>query len=166
MKPVSHLIGQRFGKLTVTEDLGTRKGGKVHLWRCVCDCGGQIDVAQDHLVQGLTKSCGCLHNSVGRKNLRLVNGTSVTKLEKRRGKLNSSNRSGYNGVYEQNSHGRRTGRWNAQIGFCGKRYFLGTFDTPEEAAEARKKAEERLYDGFLDWYYQEYLPKQKTSAIR
>ncbi len=164
MKPVSHLVGQRFGKLTVTEDLGTKKGGKIHMWRCVCDCGGQIDVAQDHLIQGLTKSCGCLHDSIGKENLRLVNGTSVTKLEKRRGKVYRSNTSGCSGVYQQNSHGKKTGRWNAQIGFCGKTYFLGTFDRLDDAVAARKEAEEQLYDGFLDWYYKEYLPEQKAGV--
>ncbi len=164
MKPISHLIGQRFGKLTVTEDLGTRKGGKIHMWHCVCDCGGEIDVAQDHLIQGLTKSCGCLHDSIGRENLKLVRGTSVTKLEGRKGKLNASNTSGYNGVYEQYSHGKQTGRWKAQIGFCGKTYGLGTFEKIEDAVAARKEAEERLYGSFLDWYYQEYLPRQNAGV--
>ncbi len=75
--------------------------------------------------------------------------------------MNSDNTSGCTGVYLQTSHGRRTGRWVAQICFRGRRYHLGVFDRLEDAVEARKNAEEQLYDDFLDWYYQEYAPSRK-----
>ncbi len=156
-----NLTGERFGRLIVTGDLGMK--GKRHLWRCVCDCGKEITATQDHLLQGLTKSCGCLHDTVYRENLKLVDGTSVTKLETRRGKLNADNTSGCTGVYLQSSHGRRTGRWIAQICFKGRRYHLGVYQRLEDAVKARKAAEEQLYDGFLDWYYQEYVPSRKNG---
>ncbi len=52
------LIGKRFGLLTVTEDSGQRKGSSV-LWRCRCDCGGEILAIRSELVSGRVTSCGC-----------------------------------------------------------------------------------------------------------
>lgn len=40
---------------------------------------------------------------------------------------------------------KTTGRWRARIVHEGKRIALGMFDTPEEAWEARKEAEDRLW---------------------
>ena len=49
------LVGQRFGKLTVT----ARNPTKRRAWDCVCDCGNTSTVIQNALVRGTTKSCGC-----------------------------------------------------------------------------------------------------------
>ena len=76
-------------------------------------------------------------------NLRLVDGTSLTLLERRQGKRMSSNTSGVTGVYRCKS-----GKWAAQITFKGKTHYLGTYDTLEEAAKARSRAEE-MHAGFL-----------------
>ncbi len=52
------LAGQRFGMLTVTEDSGQRRGSSV-LWRCRCDCGGEILAVRHELISGAVQSCGC-----------------------------------------------------------------------------------------------------------
>lgn len=59
------LTGQKFGKLTVikqVEDYVSEKGRHHSQWACKCDCGNpkEIIVKGYSLVQGLTKSCGCL----------------------------------------------------------------------------------------------------------
>jgi hypothetical protein len=64
--------GQRFGRLTVIEDVG-RKLGSV-LWRCRCDCGKTIDVRSSALVSGAAKTCAtygeCHHKwKGGRRNV-------------------------------------------------------------------------------------------------
>lgn len=52
------LVGQQFGKLTVTEF--SHIGGKTSYWKCVCECGA-VHVAQgSHLKNGNIRSCGCL----------------------------------------------------------------------------------------------------------
>ncbi len=56
---VTDLIGQRFGKLTVTGDSGERKNGCI-LWTCKCDCGGEIRLKRVDLTSGNAKSCGCV----------------------------------------------------------------------------------------------------------
>jgi len=54
------LVRQKFGRLTVLEDVGRTKGKKV-IWRCLCDCGNAVDVAASNLQSGHTQSCGCLN---------------------------------------------------------------------------------------------------------
>jgi len=53
------LTGQRFGKLVVIQETDQRKKRSI-CWLCQCDCGNEIVVSSDFLVQGRTKSCGCL----------------------------------------------------------------------------------------------------------
>ena len=35
------------------------------LWRCVCECGGEVIARQDHLASGATRSCGCASGGRG-----------------------------------------------------------------------------------------------------
>lgn len=55
-----HMIGQRFGMLTVLGIAreGTSKAGT--LLRCRCDCGKESTPQPYPLLDGRTKSCGCL----------------------------------------------------------------------------------------------------------
>lgn len=52
------LIGQRFGKLTVIENMG-KLNKKHYFWKCKCDCGNETVVLGSALRSGNTKSCGC-----------------------------------------------------------------------------------------------------------
>lgn len=75
------LIGQQFGRLTVTkfafiEDYGRGRAW----WHCLCDCGNKKTVAARHLKSGASASCGCkFRESVAR------NGTINGKKNKRHG---------------------------------------------------------------------------------
>ena len=51
--------GQRFGKLIVIEQAGRNELKKV-LWKCHCDCGGEVNVVSGSLITGNTTSCGCV----------------------------------------------------------------------------------------------------------
>lgn len=53
------LVGQRFGKLVVTElDSIDKKQGTI--WKCTCDCGNtDFIVSGTRLVCGIVKACGC-----------------------------------------------------------------------------------------------------------
>ena len=57
---IKDLTGQKFGKLTVLSyiDVDNRHGSH---WLCQCECGKQIVVFNQNLVQGKTTSCGCTH---------------------------------------------------------------------------------------------------------
>lgn len=53
------IIGKRFGKLIVIEDSGKRDRTSV-LWRCKCDCGGEILAIRYQLTSGVITNCGCV----------------------------------------------------------------------------------------------------------
>lgn len=58
--------GQRFGRLTAVKRVGTQiqgNGDKKSLWLCICDCGTEIEVIAKNLLNGNTKSCGCLESN-------------------------------------------------------------------------------------------------------
>jgi len=69
------LTKQRFGKLTVLERDGSDQYGHA-LWRCQCDCGGDIDVRGVDLRTGNTVGCGCqqykLIDEIGKRYGRLA----------------------------------------------------------------------------------------------
>lgn len=58
MSRLDDLTNRRFGRLIVTDYYGKNKGG--HYWICSCDCGANKVILHSSLVQGATKSCGCL----------------------------------------------------------------------------------------------------------
>lgn len=64
------LIGQRFGRLTVIDFLGTNSNCK-QVYKCKCDCGNIVNVVGANLKSGNTKSCGCirLEDSIGEQNI-------------------------------------------------------------------------------------------------
>ena len=43
----------------------------------------------------------------------------------------------------------KRGRWRAGICFKGQRYFLGSYELFDEAVQARRLAEAKLHDEFL-----------------
>lgn len=69
-KNLVDFIGKRFGRLLViekSEPVISESGKKTQMWRCVCDCGNEINVRHSCLQSGHTTSCGCYHKeTVGR----------------------------------------------------------------------------------------------------
>ena len=66
----SKKVGDVFGRLTIIEDLGTRKTGRlnasVRFYLCECTCGKKLEVRCSDLHNGSTRSCGCLRREVHR----------------------------------------------------------------------------------------------------
>lgn len=57
------LTGTTHGRLTVTSVSGTRKtpnGSSRLMWNCTCSCGTEVEVWSVSLINGVTRSCGCL----------------------------------------------------------------------------------------------------------
>lgn len=61
-----NLVGQRFGRLLVVEQLDDKNGWTQ--FKCKCDCGNEKITSGNNLVYGATKSCGCLHKEVMKNN--------------------------------------------------------------------------------------------------
>lgn len=55
-----NLVGQRFGKLVVTELLEESNKFNRRMYKCKCDCGNETIVQSSCLLNGHTSSCGCL----------------------------------------------------------------------------------------------------------
>lgn len=59
-----NLTGQRFGRLVAIERVkrpdNVSRIARNAYWRCRCDCGGEKIAAACNLIDGSTKSCGCI----------------------------------------------------------------------------------------------------------
>ena len=99
------LTGYRFGNLTVIEKTEDRQD-RYCMWRCRCDCGGEILVSTKKLKRGTVTNCGCIPKTTAR------NGSTAEDL--------SGKRFGYLTVLYrvENKNGRT--RWMCQCD-CGKR---------------------------------------------
>ena len=86
-----------------------------------------------------------VHIDPGR-NLHYKDGTCLELL--RPDLMYRTNTSGVKGVY----YSKTRGKWIAQIMFRNKCFYLGGFDTIEDAAQARREAEKQVFGDFLHWY--------------
>lgn len=66
------LTGRKFGHLTVIER-AEKKNGK-NRWKCLCECGNYTYTITNRLLQGKTRSCGCV------RRLTVTHGMSDTRL--------------------------------------------------------------------------------------
>lgn len=84
------ITGKRFGRLVV---LGRnyeeeKKHNNNTYWNCKCDCGRIITVVKSSLIQGQTKSCGCLRRETAAKQLSIVSKENfINEIGNRYGKL-------------------------------------------------------------------------------
>lgn len=104
----------------------------------------------------------CEHRHYGKD---LVDGTRMSSINPDRA-LSMINTSGVRGV----SYNSSLKKWQASIGFQGKRITLGRFNTKEEAVKARKDAEEKYYKPCWEKNYQpkkppKYLPYSKVIDL-
>ena len=62
-KPPLELTGQIFGRLRAIERTRSNEYG-YYMWRCICQCGKEVEVIGSSLKCGNTQSCGCLFMEV------------------------------------------------------------------------------------------------------
>ncbi len=72
-----NIIGQRFNRLVVIEDDGTRSSKGEIKWLCQCDCGKFYHALGHRLKRGLTKSCGCLNSEKRRERFKDLTGAET-----------------------------------------------------------------------------------------
>lgn len=150
------ITNQKFGRLTALYPTEKRARNGSVIWHLRCDCGKEVDAPYNDLVYANQKSCGCQkkeHDQKLHTLLTHVDGTSVDMLKSK--KIPTDNTTGYKGVYLYR------GKYIAKIVFQKKQYFLGTYEKIEDAAAARKEAEQILFDGVAEHYR---LWKEKADA--
>ena len=70
------LTGRRFGRLVVAArapDYVSADGCRKGVWLCRCDCGNEVRVRRDHLLDGTSRSCGCLKDELAREKMNAIN---------------------------------------------------------------------------------------------
>lgn len=154
-RQAANLTDQTFGRLTARHQDGLRNGSVV--WVCECECGNVVAVPARDLVSGNTTSCGCAVKDFA-KSLKqhneqhhTIDGVFAPLL---RQKIQTNNKTGVKGVSIQRDKKGRV-KYVANITVNGKRIYLGIYPTIEQAAEARKRAEEQCYTPYLERYEEE-----------
>ena len=148
------ITGQVFRRLTALYPTEQRYKGSV-VWRCRCICGKEVDVCYNTLKFSHVQSCGCQKKEQNRrlKEFRTVaDGTALEVINSK--KIPSNNTSGVRGVYQSR------GKWHAKIVFQKKQFTLGAYERLEDAAKARKEAEEILFDRTA-----QHMEKWKRKAL-
>jgi hypothetical protein len=64
MPKAMNLIGRRFERLVVVEQIAERTTSHKVQWRCRCDCGKEVIAITHSLFDGSTKSCGCYNRDI------------------------------------------------------------------------------------------------------
>lgn len=161
-KPLD-ITNMQFGRLKAIKPTQKRdKNNGSIIWECECKCGNIKLASAGDLISKKTISCNCL----GKENSK-INGKKVgkyivdnfciehTNIKNLTMKKSKRNKSGIKGVCYDTSRKK----WKAQIRFKNKNYFLGRYNSKEEAAQIRKEAEEKIFGSFLTWYNENFPQK-------
>lgn len=77
-RPIEDLTNQTFGYWTVKRRI--KKNGRTY-WTCQCVCGKEKDVVHTNLVNGRSKSCGCMRSQlVSKSKLQDISGQNFGRL--------------------------------------------------------------------------------------
>ena len=151
--------GDRFGRLTAIRPT-EKRSAKAIIWECQCDCGKTVLVRTTSLTSGHTTSCGCVKQELDEeKDFReILTYTDNTCIEFAKGiskpRSTTSPDTGVRGVI------LKDGKYQAQIIFRKKRYYLGRYSRLEDAIEIRRKAEARVEE-----YVEAYLSGDPSPSI-
>lgn len=153
------LAGRRFGRLVVIEYV--KDGNGDTSWLCRCDCGKETVVTAGNLINGNTRSCGCLAQDTGRANVPLMldaalrDGTNVQVLSKK-----TKSKLGIRGVYEVDD---KEYPYEAKLILRKEILLRKRFKTFEEAVVARKDAEEKYLASLARKWAEEDAKKERRT---
>lgn len=151
--------GERFGRLTTIRPTEHRSAKSV-IWECLCDCGTPVNVRATMLTSGHTTSCGCVKREMDEEKdfKEILTYTDNTCIEFAKGiskpRSTTSPDTGVRGVI------LKDGKYQAQIVFRKKRYYLGRYSRLEDAVEIRRRAEARVEE-----YVEAYLSGDPSPSI-
>ena len=151
--------GDRFGRLTAIRPT-KKRSAKAVIWECLCDCGETVFVRTTSLTSGHTISCGCVKRELDEeKDFReILTYTDNTCIEFAKDiskpRSTTSSDTSVRGVI------LKDGKYQAQIVFRKKRYYLGRYSRLEDAVEIRRKAEARVEE-----YVEAYLSGETIPSI-
>jgi hypothetical protein len=152
MRKLKDLTNQVFDRLTVLHRDGDKLSGGSIVWVCRCLCNNLVSVPSRDLISGNTKSCGCL-NADKAKSIALhneqyltIDGAFIPILQK---KVQENSVTGIKGVSVHKVKNKKD-RYMANITIKGERHYLGVFSKLNDAIAARKAAEEKYFQPYID----------------
>jgi hypothetical protein len=148
------------------------------MWYCECDCGGSKYVSSSDINRKAVKSCGCLRRETavahGRTAIKkthtkeaaeksnrtrgLGDGTMVAALTT---KVRNDNKIGIKGISFEEHHDK----YSVRITFKSVTHWLGRFDNLDEAIEARRQAEERIFAPVIEKHEREMELMKNNDLI-
>ena len=147
------ITGRTYGELTAIRRINKS------VWLFQCSCGRMIERQSREVVHGKTVSCGHIRDEIALRHFeqntfRFYDGTSISAIKGiMSGKRRKTNTSGVTGV---RITPRKCGlAYQALICVQGRRISLGTYDTLEAAAAARKAAEIKYFAPIIKKYEDE-----------
>lgn len=148
------IIGKRFGKLFVESRIE-----ETDKYNCICDCGNTVIRSYKSLMQYASRirMCDDCANEIRIASIKrnvFIDGTQPSKIQLDK-MPTKANKSGVVGVNWDKSRGK----WQASIRFKGHKYNLGRYEFIQDAIDARKEAEKRIFGEFLEWYEEQYKKK-------
>lgn len=160
------LIGQTIGSIKVMR-LSDNKGPKNRtLAVCLCPvCNQEFETPIARVKISNMQSCvKCSRNTnlPAGKSIHTelqIDGTSIDGIMRKN--INKNSSTGIRGVSKF-----KNGSYRAYIMFKRKYYHLGLYQTLEDAAHARKLAEQKIYGDFLDWYKDTFPDKYARYFIK
>lgn len=158
-KAHNEFAGKTINGIKILDISGQEKDG-AFLVAAVCPiCGKNFETRLSRLKSGIGSCDKCTEKNlaIGHEIMKAaaVDGTSILSIRPDRA-LNRNSTTGHTGVSLY-----ANGKYRAYINFKRKQYYLGLYDSLEEAVEARKIAEKEIYGNFLDWYAKEYPDQWK-----
>lgn len=154
-------IGKTYNNLKILEydeDISNKNKGTYVKCQCL-KCNSITSIPLTRIKAEKAKVC----SFCSKKNLKLglefikedcVQNTRISTLKRKTN--NKNNTSGYNGVSMF-----KNGKYRSYINFQRRQYYLGTYDTLEDAHKIRMVAEEKIYGEFLKWYAENFPDKWK-----
>lgn len=135
----------KYGKLTALELAYIDKNSKQY-WRFQCECGNETIAESYNVLCRNTQSCGCKYKESELHRKYFKDGTNLFYLLEKNTGAKKNNKTGVNGVYFD----KAKNKYAVQIMYKGVKYSLGRYFTIEEAAQARKEAEQEIMDGVFE----------------
>lgn len=153
------LEGQRFGKLTVLEYIGSDKN-QHSLWKCICDCGCETISLGYQLKQGKKQSCGCIKSRGESRIIELLTAANIPFVREQvfEGCIGDKDQLRFD-FYVANSY---------LIEYDGEQHFYSRnsgWDTPEQLIKTQK------YDNIKNNYCKEHniplirIPYTKLNTL-
>lgn len=158
------ITGERFDRLKAICPTEERDEAGSVVWKCICQCGNEVEYSVNQLRSGRIHSCGCLYQETRKICYKmrqdLQEHTSVSALIASK-KPNRNNTSGYTGVYLE----KKTGRWQAYINLQKRRYYLGSYEDIATAVSIRAHAEKHFHDPIIVEHFEKMNSGKKTQFM-